>query len=202
MRLETNNQNKIQHNFCFFPQGFPCQKTQCHMDLAKLPAWSSHRAAVMAPAGGDPCCGHTGPAACCLLLGFRVLHTSAAKPLSLSIVRHSCHRLPLLSGSPDPTARPCSVLHRPNESHPTHSNSQNTSDKELHKRYKPLSQHKTSTALGQRGHVYTPFPAAWSTATAPSTCHNLVGEGMLLTYKSYPYGFGTTTRLKNKSNFC
>ena len=124
---------------------------------------------------------------------------------TLSIARPCCHHLPLLSVSPDLGPRLCSVLHRPIESQPTHSNSLNTSIKELYKGYKPLSYHKTSADLGKRGNAYTPFPASWSTADALSTCHNLHvllnGEGVFLTDKSYPCGFGVITRLKNKSIF-
>lgn len=50
-----------------------------------------------------------------------------------------------------------------------------------------------------------PFSAPWSTAVALSSCHNLHvllnGEGVFLTDKGYPYGFGGTTRLKSKSIF-
>lgn len=119
---------------------------------------------------------------------------------SLSIARPCCHHLPLPSGRPELGARLCSVLLRPVESQPTHSNSLNTSTEE---RYKPLSYHKTRTGLRKRGDAYMPFPAPWSTAAALSTCHNLRvllnGEGKFLTDKSHPYGFGITARLKNKS---
>lgn len=74
------------------------------MDLVNLPAWNLHQAAVVAPTR-DLCCEHTGAAARCPLLGFLLLPTPAAKPLSLFGVRPCCHHLPLLSLSPAPGPR-------------------------------------------------------------------------------------------------
>lgn len=82
------------------------------MDLVNLPAWILHQAAVAAPTR-DLCCEHTGAAAWCPLLGFLLLPTSAAKPLSLFIVRPCCHHLPLLSLSPDLGPSLCSFCSDP-----------------------------------------------------------------------------------------
>lgn len=158
------------------------------MDLVSLPAWSLHQAAVVAPPR-DLCCEHAGAAAWCPLHGFLLLLTSAAKPLSLFIVRPYYHHLPLLSLSPDLGAGLCSFLQRPTESHPTHGNSPTPSLRNFTNPWASTGQVQIKS-----------LPGAQQMCNLPATISMFfwIEKGMLPTDKSYPQNFCVNARLKNK----